>query len=84
MQRGQRLLMSGATGGIGVYALQLAKHMGAHISAQGRAWHEADLLRMGADRFIEYTQEEILHSDETLMWCLTLRRSGILMPLFRT
>ncbi|MCG8529836.1 MAG: NAD(P)-dependent alcohol dehydrogenase [Desulfovibrionales bacterium] len=65
IQRGQRLLMSGATGGIGVYALQLAKHMGAHISAQGRAWHEADLLRMGADRFIEYTQEEILHSDET-------------------
>lgn len=60
----QRVLLSGATGGVGIYAVQFAKMLGAQITAQGRSWHQHDLLRLGVDSFIEYTQEEILHSDE--------------------
>jgi len=60
----QGMLMSGATGGVGVYAVQIAKMLGAHVTAQGRSWNQHELLRLGVDSFIEYTREEVLHSDE--------------------
>lgn len=64
LEHGQRLLLSGATGGVGAYAIQIAKMMGAHITAQGRKWQQDEMARLGVDRFIEYTQEEILHSED--------------------
>ncbi|MEZ6854463.1 NAD(P)-dependent alcohol dehydrogenase [Halodesulfovibrio aestuarii] len=65
LKAGQRILLSGATGGVGVYAVQFAKMLGAQITAQGRFWHQHALLRLGVDFFIEYTRQEILHSEET-------------------
>ncbi|SIO30169.1 NAD(P)-dependent alcohol dehydrogenase [Halodesulfovibrio marinisediminis] len=64
LKKRQRILLSGATGGVGMYAVQYAKLLGAQITAQGRSWHEHDLLRLGVESFIEYTREEILHSEE--------------------
>lgn len=64
LEKGQRLLLSGATGGVGSYAIQIAKMMGVHVTAQGRKWQKDEMARLGVDRFIEYTQEEILHSQD--------------------
>lgn len=65
LKENQRVLLSGASGGVGIYAVQFAKMLGAQITAQGRTWHEHELLRLGVDCFLEYTQQEIMHSEET-------------------
>ena len=60
---GQRLLIVGASGGVGTYAIQLAKHMGAHVTAvcSGR---NADLVtELGADAVIDYTTTDALDTD---------------------
>jgi NADPH:quinone reductase-like Zn-dependent oxidoreductase len=59
VKAGQRVLITGAGGGIGTFAVQLAKARGAHVTAVcGPA--KADLVRsIGADEVIDYTREEI-------------------------
>ncbi|MCP3803213.1 NADP-dependent oxidoreductase [Allokutzneria sp. A3M-2-11 16] len=52
---GERVLINGAGGGIGGFAVQLAKHMGAHVIATASA-RSADAVRgHGADEIIDYT-----------------------------
>ena len=59
VQDGQRVLITGAGGGIGTFAVQLAKARGATVTGVcGPA--QADLVRsLGADRVVDYTQQEI-------------------------
>jgi NADPH:quinone reductase-like Zn-dependent oxidoreductase len=55
---GQSLLIIGASGCVGVYSIQLAKHMGAHVTAVCSAAN-AELVRsLGADHVIDYTSED--------------------------
>lgn len=59
VEAGQRVLIIGASGGVGTYAVQLAGHLGASVTAvcSGR---NVDLVRrLGADQVIDYTTEEI-------------------------
>ena len=59
LKAGERFLVHGGTGGIGVTAIQLAKAFGAHVTATaGSAEKCAACLALGADRAIDYTAED--------------------------
>lgn len=57
---GKRLLIIGAGGSIGSFALQIAKRRGAHVTAVDAAHKLAWLSRLGADRVVDYTREDAL------------------------
>jgi NADPH:quinone reductase-like Zn-dependent oxidoreductase len=58
IQPGQKILINGAGGSIGTYAVQLAKHLGAEVTAVDSTG-KLDMLRsIGADHVINYTQED--------------------------
>lgn len=62
VERGERVLIVGATGGVGRMAVQVAKHLGAHVTAVGS--RDAELVHaLGADEFIDYTLEEFTAGD---------------------
>ena len=57
LRSGERVLIHGATGGVGHFAVQFAKDRGAYVIATGRA-EDAELLRKwGADEVIDYRHE---------------------------
>lgn len=53
---GDRVLINGAGGGVGTFAVQLAKAAGAHVTAVDREEKRQALLALGADSFIDYRQ----------------------------
>lgn len=52
---GQRVLVNGAGGGVGGFAVQLAKHAGAHVIATASPRSTDVVRRLGADQIIDYT-----------------------------
>src|SRR5437867_290265 len=64
VKAGQRVLIYGAGGGVGTFAVQIAKSLGAHVTAVSSTAN-ADLLHsIGADRIIDYTKEDFTKSGE--------------------
>lgn len=62
IQPGERLLIIGAGGSIGVYAVQIAKAMGARVTAVDAPHKLAMLTALGADQVIDYTSETVTDS----------------------
>ena len=53
LSAGQSVLIHGAGGGVGVFAVQLARSAGARVIATGRAWAEDLVGELGADEFVD-------------------------------
>jgi NADPH:quinone reductase-like Zn-dependent oxidoreductase len=62
LTRGQRVLISGAGGAVGGYAIQLAKRAGAHVIATASPNSRESVLAAGADDIVDHTSSTILDS----------------------
>jgi NADPH:quinone reductase-like Zn-dependent oxidoreductase len=60
LRAGQRIAITGATGGVGSFAVQIAKALGAHVTAVCRTENVELARQIGADRVFDYTREDYL------------------------
>lgn len=92
---GKTILVNAAAGGVGHFAVQIAKLKGAHVIAVASGKHESLLRDLGVDEFIDYMKtppEEVAHDIDLVIDALggpstgrflrTLKRGGALFPVF--
>ena len=65
IQAGEKVLVNGAGGSIGTFAVQIAKAMGAEVTVVDSGIKQAMLNNIGADHFIDYTKNNYVSSGQT-------------------
>ena len=65
VEPGQTVLINGASGAVGTAAVQLAKHLGAHVTAVCSGGNSGLVTSLGADQVIDYTAEDFTAGGKT-------------------
>jgi NADPH:quinone reductase-like Zn-dependent oxidoreductase len=94
LERGQTALIAGAAGGVGHFAVQFAKFVGARVIGTGSSRNRDFVLGLGAEEYVDYTQQDVAEAvsgvdvafdtvgGETTQSLLpTLREGGILVTI---
>lgn len=64
VEPGQRVLIKGASGGVGTFAVQIAKSFGAHVTAVCSTPNVDTVRSIGADEVIDYTRHDLTHAGQ--------------------
>jgi NADPH:quinone reductase-like Zn-dependent oxidoreductase len=64
LQPGERVLINGASGGVGTLAVQVAKALGGHVTAVCSTRNVEQARALGADRVLDYTREDFTREHE--------------------
>ena len=94
LERGQTVLIAGAAGGVGHFAVQFAKVAGARAIGVGSSRNRDFVLGIGADQYVDYTKQDVAEeisgvdvafdavgSETTASLVPTLREGGLLVTI---